>query len=138
MRTGFLKPSRQNLDNDRRCDERHENNALSCQIGSVVDISPSGMRLKCEGKPPIKVGQTIDIKLDSGSQRVSVQANVVWIRRRGFKSYIIGLRFINMKSSLKAAIEVLGKYGYIDLEAAAQRKQSKSDAPGKGREKPRI
>ena len=138
MRTGFLKPSRQNLDNDRRCEERHENNALSCQIGSVVDISPSGMRLKCEGKPPIKVGQTIDIKLDSGSQRVSVQASVIWIRRRGFKSFLVGVKFVNIKDGLKAAIDSLGKFGYIDLEAKSQRKQSKSDGTGKRRSKQRI
>lgn len=138
MRTGFLKSSRQNLDNDRRCDERHENNALSCQIGDVVNISASGMKLKCEGKPPIKVGQTIDIKLDSGSQRVSVQASVIWIRRRGFKSFLIGMKFVNIKNSLKAAIDSLGKFGYIDLEAAAQQKQPKSDGPGKNRSKPPI
>ncbi len=138
MRTGFLKPSRQNLDNDRRCDERHENNALSCQIGSVVNISSSGMKLKCEGKPPIKVGQTIDIKLDSGSQRVSVQASVIWIRRRGFKSYLVGMKFINIKDSLKAAIDSLGKFGYIDLESAVQQKQTKSDGPGQRRAKQPI
>ena len=138
MRTGFLKPSRQNFDNDRRCDERHENNALSCQIGSVVNISSSGMRLKCESKPPIKVGQIIDIKLDSGSQRVSVQASVIWIKRRGFRSFIVGMQFVNISDSLKERIDTLGKFGYIDLEAATPKKQSKSDDPGKRRSKPPI
>lgn len=138
MLTGFTKSSRQNLDNDRRRAERHENNALSCQIGAVVNISSSGMKLKCEGKPPIKVGQIIDTKLDSGSQRVSVQASVIWIKRRGFKSFIVGMKFVNIKDSLKAAIDSLGKFGYIDLEAAAANKQPKSDGPGKGRTKPQI
>lgn len=126
MRSGFNKPFCQSLDNDRRRAERHENSTLSCQIGAVVDISSAGMKLVCEGKPPIKVGQIIDTKLDSGSQRVSVQAMVVWIRRKGFKTFTVGLQFINMKNSLKAAIEALGMYGYIDLEAAAQRSRSKA------------
>ena len=138
MRFGSNESSRQNLDHDRRRAERHENSALSCQIGAVVNISSSGMKIKCEGKPPIKVGQIIDTKLDSGSQRVSVQASVIWLKRRGFKSFNVGMKFINMKNSLKAAIESLAKFGYIDLEAAVRQKQPKSDGPGKGHSKPPI
>ena len=104
----------------------------------VLDISMSGMKLKCEGKPPVKLGQVIEIKLDSGSQRLPIQAQVVWIKRRGFKTFTMGLRFVNIKKSLMAAVESLGMFGYIDLEAVAKRKKQKYGDPYAAREKHRI
>lgn len=111
--------------------ERHRTNMLSCHLGRVVDISATGMKLRCESKPPVKIGQVIEAKLDSGHQRIPVQAQVVWIRRRGFKTFTMGLRFVNIKRSLQVAIESLGRFGYIDLEAVAKAKQQKFGDPYK-------
>jgi hypothetical protein len=54
---------------------------------------------------------------------------VVWIRRRGLKAFRLGMRFVNISRSLQAAVESLGKFGYIDLEAAAKARQQKFGDP---------
>lgn len=123
---------------DKRRADRHQTNALSCHLGGVQDISATGMKLNCEGKPPVKIGQVIDVKLNSGSHRIPVRAQVVWIKRRGFKTFTIGLRFVNIKKSLQAAIESMGMFGFIDLEAVAQQKKQKYGDPYAAREKKRI
>ncbi|MCH7571944.1 MAG: DnaJ domain-containing protein, partial [Planctomycetes bacterium] len=94
-------------------------------FGDVVDISTTGMRIRCERKPPIKVGQYIEAKLESNSHRLPVSGLVIWVRRKGFKGYEVGIKFVNIKRSLQAAIESLGMFGFIDLEAAAAAKEKK-------------
>ena len=130
MKPDNKRSSQPTVTDDRRREERHATNLLSCQIGKVVDVSFSGMKLQGQGKPPVKVGQVVVTKLDAGSQRISVQAQILWIRRRGFKSYTLGVRFLNMKRGLKMAVESLARFGYVDLEAAAQKSRRKvADKP---------
>ena len=103
--SGFTKSSRV-PDPDNRRAERHVTNSLSCHLGTVVDVSTTGMRIKCQTKPPIKLGQIIEAKLDSGSQRVPVKAQVVWIKRRGFsKTYTVGFRFLNVSKSVAFLVQ---------------------------------
>ena len=110
---------------ERRRSERIATNSLSCKFGDVVDISTTGMKIRCERKPPVKVGQYIEAKLESNSHRLPVTGQVMWIKRMGFKGYEVGIKFVNIKRSLQAAIESLGMFGFIDLEAAAAAKEKK-------------
>lgn len=110
---------------ERRRADRLATNTLTCKFGDVVDISTTGMRIRCERKPPIKVGQYIEAKLESNSHRLPVSGLVIWVRRKGFKGYEVGIKFVNIKRSLQAAIESLGMFGFIDLEAAAAAKEKK-------------
>jgi hypothetical protein len=120
MRTKKNSSSQPTVGSDRRCEKRHATNLLSCVVGDVVDVSASGMKLRCQSKPPVKVGQVVDTKLNSGTQRIAVQAQILWIKRRGLRSYTLGVQFVNIKSGLKRAIESLALFGYVDLEAAAK------------------
>ncbi|MCZ6835610.1 MAG: DnaJ domain-containing protein [Planctomycetota bacterium] len=134
MFSAFTKSSRKPSGTDKRKAERHSTNSLSCHLGIVLDVSSSGMQVRCDRKPPVKVGQVIEAKLDTGSQRVPVQAQIVWIKRLGFtKTYTVGIRFINVSRSVQAAVESLAMFGYVDLEAAAQARQQKIGDPYKGR-----
>ncbi len=110
---------------DRRRADRMGTNALICDLGTVADISQTGMRLKCDRKPPVRLGQVFEAKLDSGMHRVPVCGQVKWIKRKGRKAYEIGVHFVNVKASLKAAIDSIGKYGFVDLDRAAQARQKK-------------
>ncbi len=110
---------------DRRRSDRLGTNSLSCDLGTVVDISQTGMKLRSDRKPPVRVGQVFEAKLDSGTHRVPVSGQVIWVKRRSMKSYEMGVKFVNIKASLKAAIESIGMYGFVDLDRAAQAKKRK-------------
>jgi hypothetical protein len=106
--------------NGRRA-KRLQTNMLNCHLGSVVDISSTGVRVAGEGKIPVKRGQMVQLKLESAQQRLPVTAQVVWVKRR-FKKYTIGLRFLETSRSVTAAVESLARFGFIDFDAA-RRKQ---------------
>jgi hypothetical protein len=108
-------------DNSRRA-TRHQTNLLTCQLGDVADISRTGMRIKCPSRPPVKVDQMLQLKLESTGQRIAVLGRVVWVRRKGLKAYQIGVQFVNVKSSVAAALESLALFGFVDVDAAAAAK----------------
>lgn len=131
----FKKPGGKNQrrsGRERRRADRHSTNALACDLGRVVDISQTGMKLICQRKPPIRVGQIIEAKLDSGTHRVPISGQVVWVRRKGLKEFEVGVHFVNIKQSLKAAIESIGMFGFVDFEQAAQAKQKKYGGSNSG------
>ena len=117
---------------DRRRADRLGTNSLTCDLGAVVDISQTGMKLRSDRKPPMRVGQVFEAKLDSGTHRVPVSGQVVWVKRKGLKYYEMGVHFVNVKASLKAAIESIGMYGFVDLDRAAQAKQRKYGGSSSG------
>ena len=102
--------------------ERHKTNLLTCDLGKVIDVSATGMQIRCDAKPPLKVGQVFQAKLASESQRVTVSGQVVWLKRCGLKSFAIGVQFLNMKKGTAAVIESLGRFGFVDLDAVAAKK----------------
>ena len=124
--------------------KRHQTNMLSCELGDVMDISKTGMRVKCDGKPPVRVGQVLQMKLESSGQRLGVTTQVVWVKRKGLRTYQMGLQFAKVTRSLAAALESLALFGFIDFDAAASAKRRGSDdpdqqqhqAPPEGEQKP--
>ena len=50
-------------DHPKRKLPRHETDAVTCELGKVLDLSGSGVRLQFKGRCPVKVGQTLPIKL---------------------------------------------------------------------------
>ena len=108
---------------DARRAPRHETNLVSCEIGEVADLSATGMRINCQTRPPVRIGQVIPIRLKSQQQRIDVSALIVWIKRSGLRRCTVGLKFVNISTSLSAAIESLAMFGFVDLEAAAAAKK---------------
>jgi hypothetical protein len=107
--------------NTRRA-KRLRTDALKCDFGDVVDISSTGMRVQCPRKPPVKVGQVFEVRIQSDNNAIKVRAQTVWVRRHGLRSYQVGMHFVKANRSLTAAVESLAMFGFIDLEAAAQLK----------------
>ena len=103
--------------------ERRQTNMLSCDLGEVLDISTNGMRVRTDGKPPVKVGQLLPIRLETTGHRLPVTGKPVRIKRRGLRTYEIGIQFLNVKPSVAAALESIALFGFIDFDAAAKKKK---------------
>lgn len=119
----------------RRSNLRHTPDAVICVLGEVLDISASGVRIRCAGKPPFMPGAVSSIKLgcQGGSLGVTVQER--WRKRRGLRVYHIGLKFVNNSPNVMAAIDSLANFGFVDPEATAG---GKSKTKSKGRVKIRV
>ena len=79
-----------------------------CTLGVVLDISASGMRVRCEGKPPLKSGQLVTITLATPLGLLAMDVGVAWARRIGWGSGEIGLVFANITEDVtKGVLSVL-------------------------------
>lgn len=97
-----------------RRDERYPvASMLSCKLGEVLDLSGSGMRVRSTGKPQLKRGQVVALTLRAGDKQLRVTTQAVRLRRLGFRSWEIGLRFVELRPSVQAALKTLARFGFI-------------------------
>jgi len=107
----------------RRSAPRQKTDTLACQLGDVVDISTTGVRIACKSKPPFSEGSvsTIRFAYKGGQLPVSVQER--WRKRKGFFGhYEIGLKFVSNSPNVIKAIESLVKFGFLCPDAVSQEK----------------
>lgn len=108
------------------------NGAFTTPIGDAVDVSVTGMQLLCKKKPPLRKGQVTELSVQSGGQRMKVNARLVWTRR-GRGGIRLGFEFIALTDSQKRIMEALGRFGFIpspqELAEAKKRENQKQGKP---------
>jgi len=111
---GFLgsKPAPQALIDKRRY-PRFATNVITCSLGDVVDLSAGGIRLRGRGKTPVCRGQIVPLTLKAHESEAHTKARVVHIRRVGLRTWEAGFAFVDLRPSLVADIEHLGRTGEI-------------------------
>ncbi len=82
---------------------------IVCSIGTVLDLSSSGMRLLSTFKPPIAVGTPFSMVLIGLDNPVPVTCRAVWIRKSGWRAFQAGLMFVDMTTELRHAINTLAR-----------------------------
>ena len=103
----------------RRASLRQPTETLSCLLGDVIDISATGVRIRCQGKPPFSTGAISTIKLTFKGGKLAVSVQERWRKRRYLRGYEIGLKFVNTSPNVTAAIESLVTFGFICPDSAA-------------------
>lgn len=103
--------------------------SLACDLGDVLDLSTVGMRVGTDGKPPLHVGKVLKIRLRIPEGTIAVDGRTAWIHRTGFRKYQVGIEFVNVKRSITAALDMLGRFGFLSAgDAGAEPKASADDA----------
>jgi hypothetical protein len=100
------------MDDPRRNAERHHTD-LACDLGEVVDLSGTGMRITCKGKPQIKLGLVRKIKIRCADGNLLVIGRSVWMKRRGLRRFEVGIQFVDLKPGVARALESLAKFGFV-------------------------
>ena len=93
--------------------ERFDARGLKCALGEVVDVSAGGMRVKRDSKPFLENGAIVDVGVHSDSHKLSLKAQIRWIRRLGWKHYELGLKWLAMSPKTINALLELAEYGWI-------------------------
>jgi hypothetical protein len=99
--------------------ERYQTNGLRCPLGDLVDLSASGMQIRCAKRPAAARGEIRQFTISTGSQKLELAGRVVWVRRAGWRGFRIGVHFVNLKPGTEAALVQLAKYGFVGGNSGA-------------------
>lgn len=80
---------------------------LKCNLGEICDISKTGMRIRRKGVPR---NSLVSVNISDGNEQLQIQAEVVWVKKRGFRNYEMGLQFIDLSGSDLAVISRFAMY----------------------------
>jgi len=80
---------------DERREPRVAPDNMRTSWGSVVDLSPSGVRLRDAGMPPFSEGVHVTLVLQSATAMLDVTCEVAWVQH-GFAEFEAGLKFVEL------------------------------------------
>jgi hypothetical protein len=77
---------------------------VTSNLGEVMNISASGMRLRARGGRPPAENTKLPLRVASPFGSFEVPAKVIWVERAGFRKWDIGVRY---EALTKQASDVL-------------------------------
>jgi PilZ domain len=69
---------------------------LPCSLGTVLDLSASGMRVSTSKLSAKHAGEVVPVELNGTLHSAKFMAEVTWGERVGFRKHVVGLRFLNL------------------------------------------
>jgi signal transduction histidine kinase len=90
---------------NRRNSDRVLQELLQCNLGPVVDLSPTGMRVICSKQPK----KHVDVEIGNSLQSMTVRGFVVWTNKLDRKQFEVGLRFIDLRPAQSEQLSRIAK-----------------------------
>ena len=113
---------------------RHAAMNLACELGSIVDLSETGLRILCVGRPKVEVGSMVRLSVASPMQKLTVSGQVMWVKRPLLKAGQVGVKFVNTSEGVARALVELAEHGFVDTSKVAEQwtrgTSAKGDAGG--------
>jgi len=123
-------------DDPRRKLPRHETDAVTCELGKILDLSGSGMRVQFKGRCPVKVGQTMPIKLKTPNGSLPVTLRTIWRQRTGLMGgYEAGFQFLGIKPAQSVALATIARFGFVstaDVQPGGTKRSASSTRSSPG------
>jgi hypothetical protein len=94
---------------DRRTCGRLLTEQLETEVGRVVNLSASGMRVSTRSSLKARVGETIDIRLGEPEHATTVKGKIVWARRAGFRRHLAGICFLELGTDERSRLTRLAQ-----------------------------
>lgn len=80
---------------------------IGCTLGTVADLSASGLRIRGPGKPRVHVGDCFTMTIQTLQGPMLVPVQVAWAKRLGWRKHEIGLTFREVSPALARALAEL-------------------------------
>ncbi|MEC9372692.1 MAG: DnaJ domain-containing protein [Planctomycetota bacterium] len=84
-----------------------------CDLGEICDLSIMGMRIRSDGKPPIRPDQILTFELTNGEGSLSLTGRIAWVSRRTRRAWDVGVQFLNLSKHKTAALHTLAVSGVL-------------------------
>jgi hypothetical protein len=101
----LTEPEQASVVNERRRDVRLKQSSLHSSLGPVIDLSRSGMRVRCTRRLR---GRVALVLFNRNGPHLNVNARVVWTKRIGFRKHVAGLEFIDPPPNMLRELVKLG------------------------------
>ena len=88
-------------------------NRLTCNLGTVIDISGGGMSVQCGRAPQGEV----DIEFTGHVLPHPLRGNIVWCRRAGLFKHDVGLQFIDASPEMVRCLCAMASANRLRLAA---------------------
>lgn len=85
---------------ERRRSGRRKSTAVGCNLGTVVDLSSGGMRIRCRRL----MHDVHPVELWTERTRVRVRAKVCWAKKIAFRKYELGFQFVDLTPQMSAEL----------------------------------
>ena len=119
--------------------QRYGGETVCCALGDVLDVSASGMRVLCDGKPPVKPGGVLPMRLKFSDGTLQVATQVRWCKRRGLRKHEIGLQFVQLKPGMDKLLEAIARFGMAEAVKHMDEGPGRSSGPaGKKHSKRKV
>ncbi len=110
---------------------------IGSSLGDLCDLSAAGARLVGKGRNPPRAGDTLQLRVDGLDGPIDVGARVVWSKRSGWFEFELGLEFVRLDGSAKAALAVLARTAPLNQTFALE-EQPRSSVAGSGPDPVRL
>ena len=96
---------------ERRRHARLKQKSLVSNLGPVMDLSRSGLRILTTRR---RRGIVQIVLFDLTGRRVRLRCRVVWSKRIAFRKHLIGLALLGADESLSRELAKIGTTGFFD------------------------
>ncbi len=97
--------------NDRRKRGRIKANHTYCELGEVVDLSASGMKVFRKGRSVAKDGDELSLTIENTGNVAEVDCRIVYIEKTGFRKQTYGIEFLNVDEDKRRQLVKIARLG---------------------------
>lgn len=86
---------------------------ITCTLGDVVDISASGMKVRCSTKPDLKKGEPVPMTIHGVNGPFTVPTKFAWCRRTSLFKWTAGFEFDGLTSEARTELMEIARIAAI-------------------------
>lgn len=95
-----------------------------CDLGDVLDISASGMRVTCKRKIAAEKGAHLAAIVEGLDGTFDVSGKIVWKKKIGWFKWEMGIEFDELQPAAKKGLALLARSSLTNENLAAQDRKS--------------
>ncbi len=116
---------RKTENNARRCG-RVRCQWTHCNLGEVLDISATGIRIKCKRRPAAENGARISINIEGIDGAFDVSGRIVWRKKVGMFRWEVGIELDEPSLEARKGLSLIARSALTNDSMAAHDRTRKS------------